>query len=126
MATENWYIAYDLTLADAMKDLVSLDPDVNSVFHSRLDATTAALDVLNAEWSGPIATYPDAGRLDYTVPWQDRRVPKEESVGRFTEETQAWADMGAQVVGTCCGFGVSYVEPLGDALPNRISSPKIG
>ncbi|CAI8028588.1 hypothetical protein GBAR_LOCUS16293 [Geodia barretti] len=32
--------------------------------------------------------------------------------------------MGAQVIGTCCGFGVDYIKALDGALPDRIPSPR--
>ena len=32
--------------------------------------------------------------------------------------------MGAQVIGTCCGFGADYIKALGAGLPDRIPSPR--
>ena len=97
-----------------------------SVFHSRLTDVSAALGVMKEEWSGPLGAYPDAGRPDYTVAWQNRSLPNEESVDRYAEETQKWADMGVQVVGACCGFGVDYIKPLRAALPDRIPAARTG
>ena len=117
-------IDHNISLADGIKDIATLDPDVINVFHARLTDTTAGLDVVSKEWSGPLGAYPDAGRPDYTLPWQDRGTPNEESEDRFTQEAMNWAAMGVQVVGACCGFGVDYIKPLRDALPERIASPR--
>ena len=120
LSAENREIDYDLTLADAIKDIAPLDPDVICVMHSGFTDTTAALDVLREEWSGPVGAYPDAGRQDYLDSWQDRTVSNEESVNQFTDETRKWVDMGVQVIGACCGLGVDYIRPLRDALPDRV------
>ena len=28
--------------------------------------------------------------------------------------------MGAQVIGGCCGYGLDYIKPLKEALPEKI------
>ena len=116
----------DKTLATAIRQVVSFEPDVMSLFHARVTDITAGLDVLKEEWPGLLGAWPDAGRLDYTVVWQDRNVPNVESVDKFTEESRKWSEMGVQVVGGCCGFGVDYIEPLRGALPDRISAARAG
>ena len=80
--------------------------------------------MLSDEWAGPLGVYPDAGRRDYTAAWQDRRSPNEESVEDFTLEAGKWVDMGAQVIGACCGFGVDYTRPLAAALPPKIEGTR--
>ncbi len=117
-------IDFSLSLADAIQQVAPLEPDVMAIFHSRFRDTVAGLEVLSREWSGPLGVYPDAGRHDYTAAWQDRRSPNEESVEDFTKEALKWVDMGVQVVGACCGFGVDYVRPLPAALPPRIEGTR--
>ena len=125
MFTSNWRtVDYEMTLADGIDEITPLNPDVIGVFHSRLDETTAALQVVLDRWSGPIVIYPDAGREDYLEVWQDSLVDNEDSTAGLTQEADTWVEMGAQVIGTCCGFGVDYIKALSDALPERISSPR--
>ena len=125
MWTSSWRaVDYDMTLAAGIREIVSLRPDVLGVFHSRIDETTAALQVMLDQWSGPIAAYPDAGREDYLDTWQDSMVANEETAGELTREAASWVGMGAQVIGTCCGFGVDYIRALRGALPDRIPSPR--
>ncbi len=125
MFTSSWRsVDYDMTLADGIDEIVALRPDVVGVFHSRLDETTAALQVVLDRWSGPIVIYPDAGREDYLEVWQDSAVTNEDTTKGLTQEASTWVDMGAQVIGTCCGFGVEYIKSLSGALPDRVSSTR--
>ena len=117
-------IDFSLSLVDAIRQVAPLEPDLMAIFHSRLSDTIAGLEVLAKEWPGPLGVYPDAGRRDYTAAWQDRRASNEESVEEFTRDAARWVDMGAQVVGACCGFGVDYVRPLPAMLPPRIEGTR--
>ena len=125
MWTSSWRkVDYELTLAAGIREIVSLEPDVLGVFHARIAETTAALQVMRDLWSGPIVAYPDAGRQDYLDTWQDSMVANEESAQELTTEAANWVGMGAQVIGTCCGFGVDYIRALRGALPERTTSPR--
>lgn len=125
MWTETWRPVDDnKSLAEGINEIASVGPDVLGVFHSRIDATTAALQVMLDEWSGPVVAYPDAGREDYLETWQDSTVSNEESVEELTQEAATWVDMGVQIIGTCCGFGHQYIKALRGALPTRITSPR--
>ena len=114
----------DMTLADAIAEIRPVEPDVMAVFHSRIEDTNAGLDVLLNGWSGPALAYPDAGRRDYVQKWQDRQTSNAESPDEFTAAAKAWVDQGVQVIGACCGFGVDYIKPLHDALPDKIAEPR--
>ena len=125
MWTSSWRtIDYEMTLAAAISEILPLKPDVLGVFHARLDETTAALQVMLDKWSGPILAYPDAGREDYLETWQDSMAANKDSAEELTREAARWVEMGAQVIGTCCGFGVDYIRALRGTLPTRVSSPR--
>ena len=125
MWTSSWRtIEHDMTLVEGIGEIAALKPDVLGVFHSRIDETTAALQVMLDQWSGPIVAYPDAGREDYLETWRDSMVANEDSAQELTGEAANWVGMGAQIIGGCCGFGVEYIKPLRGALPARISSPR--
>ena len=118
-------IKENMTLSEAIAEVKPLSPDVMAVFHSRIDNATASLRVMLDEWSGPVMAYPDSGRRDMATRWTDRTMMNEESVDDFTGAAKKWVDMGVQVVGACCGFGVEYIEPLRGALPDKIAQPRI-
>ncbi len=121
MSTSGWRtIDHGRPFSEGIAEIASLGPDVMGVFHSRLNETNAALDVLLAEWTGPVILYPDAGRTDYLDTWQDSAVANEDSVENVTGEAVNWTGKGAQIIGTCCGFGVDYTTGLREALPARV------
>ncbi len=123
--TSNWRsVDYEMTLTEGIRDVASLNPDAITVFHSRIDETTKALKATREEWSGPIALYPDAGRSDYLETWQDTSIINEETAEELTAEAATWVEMGAQVIGSCCGFGANYIEALHESLPAGTTSPK--
>ena len=123
--TSSWRkIDYEMTLAEGIAEIAPLKPDVIGVFHATPADTTPALQVVLDQWSGPVVAYPDAGRTDYLVTWQDSGVANQENAEELNHEAAKWVDMGAQVVGTCCGFGVDYIKALQGALPDRISYPR--
>ena len=126
MLTSSWRtVDYEMTLADGLSEIIPLNPDVIGVFHSRIDETTAALQVVLDQWSGPIVAYPDAGRIDYLETWQDSMVANQDSAEELAKGANEWVGMGAQIIGTCCGFGVDYIKALSGSLPGRrLSSPR--
>jgi S-methylmethionine-dependent homocysteine/selenocysteine methylase len=115
-----------MSLADGIAEIAALGPDVLGIFHSRIGETAAALQVMLDQWSGPIVVYPDAGREDYLETWQDSSVANEQTVAELTREAAGWVEMGAQIIGTCCGFGAEYTRALRGALPDQLSSPRNG
>ena len=125
MWTSSWRtVDHEMTLSEGISEIAPLRPDVIGVFHARTSETTVALRVALEQWPGPIVAYPDAGREDYLETWQDSMVANKDSAEELTNEAARWVEMGAQVIGTCCGFGVSYIRALRGTLPTRISSPR--
>ncbi len=118
MWTSDWRsVDYEMTLAEGIREAAALNPDAITIFHSRIDETTKALEAAREEWSGTLVAYPDAGRPDYLETWQDSSLVNEVSAGELAEEATAWIKMGTQVVGTCCGFGANYTEALRNRIP---------
>jgi S-methylmethionine-dependent homocysteine/selenocysteine methylase len=104
----------------ALDEIMPLGGDVISVFHSPVEATTASIPIVRKKWKGPIAVYPDASRHDYVSPREDSSFENPTSVKQFIKLSQDWVQAGAQIIGTCCGFGPEYIEPLRKALPAKI------
>lgn len=111
----------ELTL-DAAVDEVLAEGGVDglTVLHAQMPAQTRAIEYITKRFDGPVASYPDAGRKDYVIPHQDRTVPNEYDVDSFVSEAKKWVGMGVQVVGGCCGYGLDYIKPLREALPEKI------
>ena len=101
--------------------LAALGGEVVTVFHSPVDATDAALDVVKAHWNGPIAIYPEAERTDYVHAHRDESMDTKLTPDEFVARAQRWVAQGVQVVGGCCGVELEYIRPLRDALPARLA-----
>ena len=111
----------DLTLAHAIDEIMPIGGMSGMVLmHAEIPETTAGLGVLLDRWPGPVAAYPDSLRPDWLTTWQDLSIVDRESPKDFLNEARKWVEMGVQVIGTCCGFGVEYIEPLKEGLPTHI------
>ena len=65
--------------------------------------------------------YPDAGRRSSALAkWYDHSADNEESTEEYIDAARSWVDQGVQIVGACCGFGVEYLKPLRQAIPEKI------
>lgn len=101
--------------------LAALGGEVVTVFHSPVDATDAALDVVKTHWNGPICIYPEAERTDYVDAHRDESVDTKLTPDEFVARAQRWVAQGVQVVGGCCGVELEHIRPLRDALPARLA-----
>ena len=106
------------TLDDGLKQLLDVGrPDIVAIFHSTCASITAALPVVRRHWTGPVAVYPEAERIDYTAPQRNESVPTNITPDEFVQQALAWIDQGVQIVGGCCGIDVEYIRALRAALP---------
>ncbi len=106
----------DPSLADAIEDVKSLGCDAALVFHSEVEHTAAAVNVLRDAWDGPIGAYPHRG--DFKMPewvFENRITPDE-----FVDAAQTWVDAGTQIVGGCCGIGREHVRLLKERMAARV------
>ncbi len=114
---------HDMTVERGLNEVLAEGGvDAVGVLHSQMREQTPAVEYLAKHFDGPITSYPDAGRKDYTIPHLNRSVPNEYSVEMFVNEAKKWVDMGTQVIGGCCGYGLDYIKPLKDALPEKIAA----
>jgi len=92
-----------------------------TVFHSSIEATSAALPIAKRLWQGPLGVYPEAERRDYVATYRDRTVPTRVTPEEFVRQAQAWVAQGVQVIGGCCGIEIEHIRPLRDALPKFVT-----
>lgn len=83
------------------------------VMHSRVEDTGPALKVLSDHWSGPTLAYAESG--EFVPPdWQFVDIISPEDYARKARE---WVEIGAQIVGGCCGTGPAHIRRLKELLP---------
>jgi S-methylmethionine-dependent homocysteine/selenocysteine methylase len=83
-----------------------------TVMHTLTEATGAALEIVRRSWSGPIGAYAHSGRwIDPN--WQfEHLISPEDYLG----VSRQWVEMGAQIIGGCCGIGPDHIRLLKERL----------
>ena len=115
----------DLTLAQGIDEIMMVGGMSGMVLmHAELPETTAGLGEHLDKWPGPIGAYPDSLRPDWLAKWQDASIENRESPQDFLNEARKWVEMGVQVIGSCCRFGVEYIEPLKEGLSTHIPNQR--
>ena len=102
-------------LGAAVRKIMAAGGSALLVMHSQLRATAPALQVCKDSYGGTLGAYPNAGY------WQrpswafvDQVSPDE-----YADEAMSWVEIGAQIVGGCCGLGPDHIR----AVRDRISAP---
>ena len=100
------------TLAEAETALSPLEPDVVLVNCIPPNDATAGLRELVAARSGPCGLYPHIGRFNPPEWYFTDEYPPP----RLVEEAQRWKEMGARVIGGCCGTTPDHIAALAKGL----------
>lgn len=74
---------------------------------------SAGLPVLRQEFGGPVGGYPNIGYTGF--PGQPLRTPyyTPTVLGEFARK---WKDLGAQIIGGCCGTGPEHITAMRQAI----------
>ena len=111
----------DRDLSELLEAVSDLGAGAFTVMHSKVDDTEAGLKAVREVWSGPMGAYPNAGH--FIMPnWQfvDITPP-----ALLLERARAWVELGAQLIGGCCGLGPEHIAALRDGLPRAIPAEKV-
>lgn len=103
------------SLAEALERVPLSGVSLVSIMHTLTEDTPPALREVTRGWSGPVGAYPHSG--EFIMPnWQfiDMVSPED-----FAAEAEGWLDLGARLVGGCCGIGPEHVRLLKERLPAR-------
>ena len=107
----------DATFSEAVERIVDVEGfSALLVFHSQVESTAAGLQELKPHWKGTTGAYANSG---YWVRpnWQYIEMISPADHLRYARE---WVEMGAQIIGGCCGVGLQHVELLREGLPSSI------
>ena len=95
------------TLQEGIDALKGKDVPLISIMHSEVHFVDQSLEVLQANWDGLIGLYPHQSN------WRSGDVMP---TADYAAHAERWLKQGVQVVGSCCGMGVNYIEALSDHL----------
>jgi homocysteine S-methyltransferase len=107
----------DHTLAEALEQIPTMGASLVSIMHTLSEDTPAALREVTGHWSGPLGAYPHYG--EFVMPnWQFIDTVSPEV---FAVEAEQWLELGAQLIGGCCGITPEHIRLLKERLPERLS-----
>ena len=107
----------DHTLAEALEQIPTTGASLVSIMHTLSEATPGALREVTSRWSGPLGAYPHYG--EFVMPnWQFIDTVSPEA---FAAEAELWLELGAQLIGGCCGITPEHIRLLKERLPKRLS-----
>ena len=107
----------DHTLAEALEQIPTMGASLVSIMHTLSEDTPAALREVTGHWSGPLGAYPHYG--EFVMPnWQFINTVSPEA---FVAEAEQWLELGAQLIGGCCGITPEHIRLLKERLPERLS-----
>ena len=90
-----------------------LDRAAITVMHTLTEDIAPALEIVRQHWSGPTGVYAHSGRwIDPNWQFVDMISPED-----YLALAQQWVEMGAQMIGGCCGIGPEYIRLLKERLP---------
>jgi|TARA_Y100000310_G_scaffold343729_1_gene452745 homocysteine S-methyltransferase len=95
-------------LAPVIDALMSFEPQVMGIMHSKVDAMGAGLEALFQHWHGPVMAYPEALDAHAMEP------------AEFATHCRGWVEGGVQIVGGCCGTTIEHIRAMVGTLPNAI------
>jgi S-methylmethionine-dependent homocysteine/selenocysteine methylase len=105
------YACPSLSAAD-MLDRVELEGvELIGMMHSNVHLIDAMLPLLRDRWTGPFMAYPDSGYFKMPHWHFVDIIEPAELVARSLQ----WRASGVQVLGGCCGLGVSHIAALAQA-----------
>ena len=96
------------TMAQVVDAMGPLKPDVLLLNCAPPDHITAGLEKLAPVWDGPLGVYAHVGKFNPPEWMFTDEYPAE----RYRDECQKWHDMGATVIGGCCGTTPDYISLL--------------
>lgn len=106
------------TLAEALAGTPLHGVSLVSVMHTLVQDAGPALGEVADSWEGPVGAYPHAGK--FVMPnWHFTDIISPEDFARRARE---WLDLGARVIGGCCGIGPDHIRALKQELPANASA----
>jgi len=102
---------HDTTFQSILDRLLPLGPDVVSVMHTDVDATTTALEMVKKGFDGPLGAYPESGYFEMPH-WNFVDVITPDAL---VNRAMGWVGQGVSILGGCCGLGPEHITALSSA-----------
>jgi S-methylmethionine-dependent homocysteine/selenocysteine methylase len=109
---ENFFVYPREPFAELVGTITAMGGEAAGVMHSYMPATTMALDVVRANWSGPLLAYAETGHL-HGPDWVFEDVASPDD---YAAQAKLWAASGVEILGGCCGTNAEHIRRLRETL----------
>ena len=102
------------TIEDALQFAESFNPDAYLFNCTDPIAITEGIRKLSKLTDKPIGCYPNVFGVpfDWTLDNAVQVEPRNLSVKQFVEYKKLWEELGASIIGGCCGLGPDYIKAI--------------
>ncbi len=98
------------SLAEGIDAIAPLGGEAACIMHTEVSLASEALSILRDHWSGPLGVYAHSGI--FVMPnWQFNDVI---SPANYVTAAEEWWQLGATILGGCCGIGPAHIALLGE------------
>jgi homocysteine S-methyltransferase len=100
------------TLVEGIEAIKDQDVLLVFIMHTEVEYIQACLEVLQANWMGPVGVYAHSGK--FVAPnwvFDDTISPED-----YGSAAKTWVEGGVQVIGGCCGIGVEHITVLKEVV----------
>ena len=101
---------YDLPFNELIKIIDNYDLGAVGIMHCDLNVIESCIKELRDAFDGPIMVYPETAVFKF--PSYD--LSNVISPSDFLKEAKKWKNLGAQIIGGCCGTSVEHIKVLED------------
>ena len=98
------------TIKKAVEEVVDMGVSAFFIMHSDVKDTLDGLNLLKENTSLPIGAYAHSLGAPHEV--------REISASEYAGYAQQWVNIGAQIIGGCCGITPSHIAELNNLIPN--------
>ncbi|MFH0784327.1 MAG: homocysteine S-methyltransferase family protein [Pseudomonadota bacterium] len=96
------------TLGEGIAAIAKIGGSAACIMHTEVADAAEAFTELKSSWTGTLGVYAHSGI--FVMPnWQFNNVISPEE---YAMEAKGWIDMGAQIIGGCCGIGPAHIGEL--------------
>ena len=103
----------DIDFLETLEAVMAAGGSLLAVMHSEVHCISPGLKAARSKWNGPLAAYANSG-IFFAV--TERNYDAVTSLDAYLRHVKEWIDLGARVVGGCCGIGREHIRVLSEGL----------
>ncbi len=105
-----------VTAGEAVRRISASGVTAICAMHSEIDAIDTVVPAIRSNWEGPLGAYPNR-----TGFWNGRRwiFTEEVTPDLYARKARRWVELGANIIGGCCGTTPAMIAATSALLRNR-------